>query len=527
VRLPFGRNGHAPAPSAELREIAQERDRLGGGVALLQERLAELELALESDGWVPWGDRADGSEFGRAALDTLVRRSRMFYLHNPLINRAVEVSALYVWGQDLTVQAGHPDADAVIQSFWDANRRAITGQQASRALEVELKVCGNVFLALFGDPLSGAVKVRPVPVEQIREVITNPDDRMEPWYYRRRWSQTDLEGRATQAEALYPDWRYRPAVQPDAIGTTPIEWGASLCHVKVGGFLHWLFGCPETYAAQDWARAYKESLEDDSTRSRALARFALILSTPGGKRGVAAAKSKLGTTFGTSDLAPDTNPPPLAGSTFIGAEGVDLKAMSVGGAMPPADHSRPLRVMTAAGVGLPDTFFGDADVGNHATASTLDRPTELMANERRNLWRDTYSDLLGFVIDRAATAPLGPLRKWATGVNPDGTVLWRDDPATGEPFDTHVDLDWPDLLEADVTKRVGAIVSAATLDGHPAVGTIPPETLSRLLMGALGVDDLDDELETLFPDAAGDQQTEGLTEALRDFRALIQQQLAT
>jgi hypothetical protein len=223
--------------------------------------------------------------------------------------------------------------------------------------------------------------------------------------------------------------------------------------------------------------------------------------------------------------APAAVPWPASRSTFIGAEGVDLKAMSVGGAMPPADHSRPLRVMTAAGVGLPDTFFGDADVGNHATASTLDRPTELMANERRNLWRDTYSDLLAFVIDRAATAPLGPLRKWAAAVNPDGTVLWRDDPATGEPFDVHVDLDWPDLLEADVTKRVGAIVSAATLDGHPAVGTIPPETLSRLLMGALGVDDLDDELETLFPDAAGDQQAEGLTEALRDFRALVKQQL--
>lgn len=517
-------NGHAPSADRQLREIAAERDRLGGGVAVLQERLAELELALEADSWVPWGDRSDGGEFSRDGLDRLVRQSRLFYLKNPLIKRAVEVSALYVWGQDLTVKAAHPDVDALIQSFWDANKRALTGQQASRALEVELKCTGNVFLALFVNPIDGAVKVRPVPVEQIREVLTNPDDRQEPWYYRRRWSQTDLEGRATQQEALYPDWRYRPADMPAVIGRTPVEWGASLCHVKVGGFIHWLFGCPETYAAQDWARAYKESLEDDSTRSRALARFALILSTPGGKRGVAAAKSRLGTTYGNSELA-DTNPPPLAGSTFIGGEGADLKAMSVGGAMPPADHSRPLRIMAAAGMGLPDHFF-DADVGNHATASTLDRPTELASNERRNLWNDTLGDLLAFVIDRAATAPLGPLRKWAAGTDADGAVEWNDDPETGEPLDVHVDLDWPDLLEADVTKRVGAIVSAATLDGHPAVGTIPAETLSRLLLGALGVDDMDEELETLFPDDGAPVEAGALAEALRDFRALVRERLA-
>lgn len=532
----FGRtNGHAPitsdrelkeAATQALKEIAAERDRLGGGVTMLQERLLELEMALEADNWMPWGDRSDGAEFSREGLATLVRLARLYYLKNPLIRRAVEVSALYVWGQDLTVRARNPEVDAVVQAFWDANKRALTGQQASRMLEVELKVTGNVFLALFPSATDGAVKVRTVPVEEIREVIRNPEDRLEPWYYRRVWMQPSVDGRtAERMEALYPDWRYRPAEKPAVIGTTPVIWDASLCHVKVGGFQHWAFGVPETYAAQDWARAYKESLEDDSTRSRALARFALILSTPGGKRGVAAAKSKLGTTYAQSDLAGDTNPPPLAGSTFIGGENVDLKAMSVGGAMPPADHSRPLRVMTAAGVGLSDVFFGDPDQGNLATATTLDRPTELQFSERRGLWRDTFADLIQFVIDRAATAPSGPLRSWAGTVSSDGVVELRDDPATGEPPDRHVDLDWPDLLEADVTKRVGAIVSAATLDGKTPAGTIPAETVSRLLLSALGVDDLDEELGKLFPDD-GEPQVEGLAEALREFRALIRERLA-
>ena len=527
MRLPFARNGHTAAPPDSerlLREVTAQRD---ATTLLLQERLQELELALENEAWVPWGDRSAGGEFSREGLATLVRLSRLFYLKNPLIHRAVEVKALYVWGQDLTVHAQQADVDAVIQAFWDANKRSLTGQQASRALEVERQVTGNVFLALFAHPADGSVKVRSIPVEEVRAVLTNPDDRLEPWYYRRCWTQTDLEGRTQAMERLYPDWRYAPSTRPDTIAGVPVEWDVPVLHVKSGGFLHWLFGIPEHYSAQDWARAYKESLEDDATRSRALARFALMLSTPGGKRAVAASKAKLNTTYAGNELVSDTNPPPLAGSTFIGAEGTELKAMSVGGAMPPADHSRPLRVMTAAGVGLPDTFFGDPDQGNLATASTLDRPTELAMSETRQLWRDTFGELLQWVIDRAALAPLGPLRTWVLGVNPDGSVEWRDDPETGEPLDTHLDLDWPDLLEPDITKRVGAIVSAATLDGHPAVGTLSPRTLSQQLMAALGIDDVDEELEALFPETEdGGVQPESLAEALRDLRALVKRQMA-
>ena len=48
--------------------------------------------------------------------------------------------------------------------------------------------------------------------------------------------------------------------------------------------------------------------------------------------------------------------------------------------------------------------------------------------------------------------------------------------------------------------QVSAIVDAATLGGHPPANTIDVQTVSRLLLSALGVPDIDDVMEKLYPD---------------------------
>jgi hypothetical protein len=60
--------------------------------------------------------------------------------------------------------------------------------------------------------------------------------------------------------------------------------------------------------------------------------------------------------------------------------------------------------MVAAATGMPEFFFGDANVGNHATAKTLDRPTELKFLDRQTLWADIHQDILQYVIDQSALA---------------------------------------------------------------------------------------------------------------------------
>jgi hypothetical protein len=451
-------------------------------VAILEARIADLEARLQEDGWQRLGDE-NGREFSRDALDRIADLARVMYLKNPLVKRAVEVGALYVWGQDLTVNAADEAVQAVVDRFWSENRATLTGQQASRLLEVELEVTGNVFLALFPDRSTGLVRVRTVPMEEVREIVANPDDRYDPWFYRREWRQRHADGTTEPMRALHPDWRHAPADRPADVGGVPVRWDAPLLHVRAGAFPHWRWGVSEVYAALDWARAYKELLEDDATRSRSLARFAWKVSTAGGRAGVAAAKARLGTTLGANGSGGETNPPPVAGSAFIAGEGAGLDPIRIAGATLPVDHSRPARLMAAAGLGVADHFF-DADVGNFATARTLDRPTELRYGERRQLWRDVYGDLLQWAIDRDMEAPGGLL-----GFTPNDEAR-------------HVDLSWPDLLERSTTERVGAVVDAATLRGQAPAGTMTPETLSRLLLVALGVEDVDGEIAALV-DPAG------------------------
>jgi hypothetical protein len=231
------------------------------------------------------------------------------------------------------------------------------------------------------------------------------------------------------------------------------------------------FGIPETYPALDWSRAYKEFLEDWATITRALSKFAWKMTTPNGPRGVAAAKTKLNSLVGRGNAGLDGNPPPVPGSTFIGSTGNDLEPMKIGGANVSAEDGRRLLLMVAAAMGFPETFFGDAQVGTLATAKSLDRPTELQMIDRRTVWTECFNDIIVFVLGK-------------------GGVTQGED-AEGDPM---VDIDWPPLLEHDVKNSIDAIISATTLDGKRPAGTIDLETAVRLMLTALGYDDIDEEL---------------------------------
>jgi hypothetical protein len=471
----------------------------------LQERLADLELALEDVGWMRLGFEGE-REFSREGLDKIVELSRMMYLSNPLINRGCEVQRLYVFGQGVNVRVQDERVNELVQKFLKANKTEFKQKELGQK-EIELQVTGNLFTALFANVSTGAVRVRSIPVEDIRSIISNPDDAQEPWYYLRAW--TDVRGR--RLEALYPDWEYRPAQRPTlytvAGRTYDINWDVCIHHVKVGGFRHMRFGVPETYSGLDWARAYKEFLEDWATIVRSYARFAWKRTVKGGKAGVAQAKDKMGSSISSSS-AYDTNPPPAAGAMAILAEGNDLTPIKTSGATTSAEDGRRMLLMVAASVGLPETFFGDASVGSLATAESLDRPTQLKMVDRQHLWTDYLDELVQYAIEQAMAAPSGPL------------------PATLSDDDRHLDIDFPPVLERSVDRTIDAIVAGATLDGKTLAGTMDLPTVARLVLTALGEDDVDELLAELFPegweeDQPGAEAQESFVEAVRTLREAV------
>lgn len=476
-----------------------EQSEITESFGLLVERIAELELALEDQGWNKLaGDTA--YEFSREGLRQICRASRLYYLKNPLIQRGLNVQRDYVFGQGVTIRSEIEEINLVIQEFLDdaKNRAELTSHQAMIGKEVELAVAGNVFFVFFVLP-DGRVRVRTVSVDEIEEIICDPDDSKSPMYYRRVWVENRFDsdsGRMVTGgkTAYYPDWYYRPSAKPSEISGKPVLWGSPVFHVKVGGLPDMKFGVPEPYAALDWAKAYKLFLEDWATIVRSLSRFAWNVSVKGDKTRLAAAKTKLASTLPSDE----TNPAPVTASTFIGGEGSSISPIRTSGATTSAEDGRRLLLMVCATMGLPESFFGDVSIGTLATAKSLDRPTELKFRSRQLLWSDVFTSIVNFVIYNAVKAGELPGK---VSEEDDGTPhveLYLTD-ENGEPVEVTFKIDFPPVVEQDIQQYVQAVVTATTLNGQAPAGTIDLETVSRLLLTALGVDDVDAIMDELYP----------------------------
>jgi hypothetical protein len=161
--------------------------------------------------------------------------------------------------------------------------------------------------------------------------------------------------------------------------------------------------------------------------------------------------------------------------------------------------------MVAAGSDTPEHFLGDSDIGNFATSSTLDRPTELKMVSRQDMWADVIKTFSTRLIERSALAPSGKLRKAGykaeiTRDPFDGSVIITVTPPEGGSI--HVKVEFPNILERDVTDRVRSVVMAATLGGSPAEGIIPDrKVLCGLLMEALGEQEAEHLTELLYPES--------------------------
>jgi hypothetical protein len=146
-------------------------------------------------------------------------------------------------------------------------------------------------------------------------------------------------------------------------------------------------------------------------------------------------------------------------------------------------------MMVASALGVPVTMLlsDPGQTGARATAETLDQPTELEMQLRRELWSDAYKRILRYVLAESVRAPQGELK---------GTI--KRDPASGRETvtlagdtDDTIDMVWPPLDQVTPDILIKAIAEAAQ------TGVLPPEVIARLLLQALGVRDVDEILDQM------------------------------
>jgi hypothetical protein len=396
---------------------------------LLTEQLADLEMALDDKGWRTLaGDvRDEFSPQGRRALTSICR---MMAVSNPLLKRGLILRIAYIWGRGVELQArgkaegddGGQDVNAVVQAFWDDNTKSLTGSQAQEELERALGTDGGVYLAAFTMPLNGRVQIRSTPSDEITDIITNPEDRDEPWYYVREYTERVFEPgygfgntrlRAQTTKVAHPALGYRPSTRPRQLNNMEVRWDAPILHIPVNRLDGWSFGIPDVYASVAWTRMYRDFLVDWAGLTHSLAKFAWKLTGDTKGKAGRAASAVRGSERG--HLASQGLPGPStsgAGQAAAMGPGSNLEAIPKSGAHIDAESGKPLAAMVAAGIGLPVTLLlADPGVtGARATAETLDKPTILEMGMRRLLWQAKLTELLDYVIDQAVLAPQGMLK---------------------------------------------------------------------------------------------------------------------
>lgn len=464
-----------------------------------EESISDLERALHEPGWIKFTAQAD-MEFTRAGLLQIAAVCRLMAIKNPLIKRGLSLRTSYVWGQGVDIASPSDgkaedgtetqDVNGVVQGFLDdpSNLRSFSSAQARESMEREVYTSGNLFPALFTNPKTGRVQVRILPTDEIQDVVCNPDDASEPWFYQRNWTRRDLDGNTKTITEFYPDLAYLPAAQRRQMVKNPntgesgrVHWDAPVVHVAPNKPLGWKFGIPDCYAAVDWARAVKEFLEDWARYMKALTLFVWKITNPGNKK--SAVRSRAADSLKTD---PTTGEPLRAGATALTTPNASLEAVSKSGATIDADSVRPLAYMVAAALDVPVTMLlSDPGLtGARAVAESLDAPTELMAQQRRGLWTSLLDTVLGYVIDRAIEAPRGPL-KGVKDTGPYGQDMW----ILSDDSDRSVQISWPDLDDVPAETIIKGLVDADSTQ------KIPAPIMMRALLRAIGEKNVDEIVE--------------------------------
>lgn len=480
-----------PLTEAEPSVSRAEYAALANELEVVTEALGDGMAALrrEDAGWSKIGG-ADTDLLTRPDLLELHRACLMAYVRSPLIGRGVRIRRNYVWSGDVDIAArdastdGDSPVNELLQQLMDSAefKRTLGSAQAREEREVNLHTAGEFFLlAVHLD--RGLVRPRLVPAAQIVDFIHNPDDPNDVWFYKRTWTskRTDLafadrNGRVPAPQTVtrtewHPTLEFSRSLplgrRVDLIGADAVRWDQPIQHCAVNSVGQAPWGIPTIYSAVDWDKAYAEYLSGWAGLMKALARFAFKATAPA--KHAPKIKAALDRGRSTNPITGAATDP--AGQTAVMSPDATMAPMHSSGATIDSGSGKPLAGMVAAALDVPITMLlaDPGTSGARAVAETLDKPLEETTKASQELWSDWLKAFFEHVI--------------AVAVD-DGV------PGLAGEVDTTVDVTFPPIADLPLSERLTALQTA--LDSGA-----PPLLILRLMLEALGVDDVDEVLKDL------------------------------
>lgn len=368
-------------------------------------RLYDMLMHLRNyDQLSPSGDLAEPNERDRLLA---VDEARFLQRYDVLTGHGIRLWTNFGFGQHVEVRPRDEAAREVWTEFWKSKRnRALLRERNLHKMSDIVLTDGEIFFAVFIG-LDGRSTIRRVPTEQIKEIISHPEDADTALYYRREW--TDDAGGAQVV--YYVDWLAEPAdldlvrekLPSDAriAGQPGSPGGSSYTKVVLYHAAHNTLrrrGWPITVSAAGWSREHKKFRENRAAVARAVATYVDELKVKAGQRGVDAIKARLQSSLATG-AGLENNPPPVAGSTFIHNEAVETARRNLTtGAGDAKDDGEALAWMANLGLGVFPHYAGMGDAYRLATATSMETPISRLWSRYQLWWADVWSDLVDLVL---------------------------------------------------------------------------------------------------------------------------------
>lgn len=291
---------------------------------------------------------------------------------NPLAARLVSMTTDFVVGAGAQLEAG-----PWVRAFWEhpLNRLDL---RLYRWCD-ELTRSGELFLVLSRNPVDGMSYVREVPAVLVDEIVTDPDDLERELRYHQLTG--DVDGRWWPAANLGPDG-------PDQV----------MVHYAINRPVGQVRGVSDLAAILVWLERYELWLEDRVRLNRYKGAYLWQVKVEGALPGQLEAKRA------------QYSRVPNSGSIIVtdGHETWSAVQPQIAADDAAAD-GKALRLMIAAGFGVPLHFLAEGEGANRATAREMGTATFRHFAHRQHLFSTMVEDLLVTAARRAGVEP-GPVK---------------------------------------------------------------------------------------------------------------------
>jgi hypothetical protein len=351
--------------------------------AVLERALAVVREEQTRDDDYGWRAAYSGGMGGLTERDDLgwreaIEESYLAYRYNPLGNAIIEQSTNFVLGGGARVVASDARVQRVVDLFWQDPDNAM--DERIYRLLTELSLFGEQFVRYYVEPVTGRVVIRQLDPAYVTEIETDAEDVERVLRYRYA-----PPSRSLTSSGLSGDGEWIPA--------------GEVSHFALNKVSNALRGGGDLLPVLPWLRRYREWCEDRVRQNKYKGAFLWHWKVEGaGKADVERLRAEWAAA------------PPEPATVLFTNEKEDLKAVEPHiGAGDVRDDGRALRLLIAAGAGIPEHYLSEGGNANRATAAEMGLPAIKRFQRRQEYFRQVLLTICSRAVREAQkVGRLGP-----------------------------------------------------------------------------------------------------------------------